>query len=137
MPMPKHTQRGGPSATGPTQRMLRVGEMIRHRMAELLSRGDIHDDVIASHLITIPEVRISPDLRQATIYVMPLAGKDVKPVLDAFNRNKRFIRAEIARSVNLKFAPDIHFRADESFEEAARIDALLRSPKVAKDLDKE
>ena len=125
------------SSKPPSQRMLRVGESIRHRMAELLARGEIHDEVISSHLITIPEVRISPDLRLATIYVMPLAGKDVKPVIEALNRNKRFIRAEIVRSVNLKYAPDIQFRADLSFEESARIEALLRSPKVAKDLEKE
>ncbi len=122
--------------TGPSQRQLRVGELIRHAFAEMLSRGDIQDDVIASHVITVPEVRMSPDLRLATIYVMPLGGKDVKPVLDALDRNKKFIRGEIAREINLKFAPDIRFMKDESFEEAERIDRLLASEKVRQDLTK-
>lgn len=122
--------------TGPSQRQLRVGELIRHAFAEMLSRGDIQDDVIASHVITVPEVRMSPDLRLATIYVMPLGGKDVKPVLGALDRNKKFIRGEIAREINLKFAPDIRFMKDESFEEAERIDRLLASEKVRQDLTK-
>jgi ribosome-binding factor A len=122
--------------TGPSQRQLRVGELIRHAFAEMLSRGDVQDDVIASHVITVPEVRMSPDLRLATIYVMPLGGKDVKPVLDALDRNKKFIRGEIAREINLKFAPDIRFMKDESFEEAERIDRLLASEKVRQDLTK-
>jgi ribosome-binding factor A len=113
------------TATGPSQRMLRVGELVRHKMSELLSRGDIQDDVIASHVITVPEVRMSPDLRLATVYIMPLGGKDVAPVLAALERNTRYIRGEVARAVNLKFAPDIRFRRDETFEEAARIDRLL------------
>jgi ribosome-binding factor A len=122
--MSKHKSRPDAGA-GPSQRMLRVGELIRHKLAELLARGEIHDDVIASHVITIPEVRMSPDLKLATIYVMPLGGQDVKPVLEALTRNARFIRGEIARTVNLKFAPEIRFRYDETFEEAARIDRLL------------
>jgi ribosome-binding factor A len=124
------------SAKGPSQRMLRVGELIRHRVAELLVRGDIHDDVIASHTITIPEVRISPDLKLATVYVMPLGGKDVKPVIEALTRNKKFIRAEVAHVLNLRYAPDIRFREDETFEEATRIDRLLDSPKVRQDVEK-
>jgi ribosome-binding factor A len=116
--------------------MLRVGELIRHRLAELLVRGDIHDDVIASHSITIPEVRISPDLKVATVYVMPLGGKDVKPVIEALTRNKKFIRAEVAHALNLRYAPDIRFREDETFEEATRIDRLLDSPKVRQDVEK-
>ena len=124
------------SQQGPSQRQLRVGELIRHAFAEMLSRGDIQDDVIASHVITVPEVRMSPDLRLATIYVMPLGGKDVKPVLGALDRNKKFIRGEIAREINLKFAPDIRFMKDESFEEAERIDRLLASEKVRQDLTK-
>ena len=124
------------AATGPSQRMLRVGELVRHKVASLLSRGEIHDDVLAAHVITIPEVRMSPDLKLATVYVMPLGGKDIKPVLAAFERNKRFIRGEIAQTVNLKFSPDVRFREDESFAEATRIDRLLDSPKVKQDLDK-
>jgi ribosome-binding factor A len=123
-------------STGPSQRQLRVGELIRHAFAEMLARGEIHDDVIASHVVTIPEVRMSPDLRLATIYVMPLGGKDVKPVLEALGRHKKYIRGEIAHEINLKFAPDIRFMKDESFEEAERIDRLLASEKVRQDLTK-
>jgi ribosome-binding factor A len=121
---------------GPSQRQLRVGELIRHALAEMLTRGEIYDDVLASHLVTIPEVRVSPDLRLATIYVMPLGGKDVQPVLAALERHKKYIRGEIAQEVNLKFAPDIRFMRDESFEEAERIDRLLASDKVRQDLAK-
>jgi ribosome-binding factor A len=122
--------------TGPSQRQLRVGELIRHALAELLTRGEIHDQVLASHLLTIPEVRMSPDLRLATIFVMPLGGKDLGPVLAALESHKRFIRGEVARAVNLKFAPDVRFLADESFDQALRIDRLLASDKVRQDLDK-
>jgi ribosome-binding factor A len=121
---------------GPSQRQLRVGELVRHALAEMLTRGDIHDDVLAQHVVTIPEVRMSPDLRLATIFVVPLGGKDVKPVLAALDRHKKYIRGEVARAVNLKFAPDIRFLEDESFDEVRRIDEILRSPKVAQDLKK-
>jgi ribosome-binding factor A len=103
-------------------------------MADMLTRGEVHDPVIEGHLITIPEVRMTPDLRFATIYVMPLGGRDVNDVVAALERNKRFLRGEIARRINLKFAPDIRFRADERFVEAERIEKLLRSPKVKRDL---
>lgn len=128
--------RGGASAKGPSQRMLRVGELIRHKVAEMLVRGDIHDDVIASHSITIPEVRLSPDLKLATVYVMPLGGKDIRPVIEALNRNKKYIRAEVAHTLDLRYAPDLRFREDETFEEATRIDRLLDSPKVKQDVEK-
>jgi ribosome-binding factor A len=121
----------------PSQRQLRVGELIRHKLAEMLSRGEIHDDVLASHVVTIPEVRLSPGLKLATAYVIPLGGTDTEAVLEALTRHKRYIRAEIAHAVNLKFAPDIRFRSDETFTEASRIDALLASPKVRRDLDKD
>ena len=129
-------RRSSEKSSGPTQRQLRVGELVRHALAEMLTRGEIHDDVLASYLVTIPEVRMSPDLRLATIYVMPLGGKDVQPVIAALERNKRYIRGEVAAAVNLKFAPDIRFMADETFEEANRIDQLLASEKVRRDLDK-
>jgi ribosome-binding factor A len=122
--------------SAPSQRQLRVGELVRHALAEMLARGEIHDEVLASHLVTIPEVRMSPDLRLATIYVMPLGGKDIAPVLAALDRNRKYIRGEVAHAVNLKFAPDIRFLADETFDEAARIDRLLASEKVRQDLDK-
>jgi ribosome-binding factor A len=124
-------------AAAPSQRQLRVGELIRHKLAEMLARGDIHDDVLASHVITVPEVRLSPDLKLATAYVIPLGGEATEEVLKALDRHKRFIRAEIAHAINLKFAPDIRFRRDETFEEASRIDSLLASPKVRQDLDEE
>lgn len=120
---------------GPSQRQLRVGEVIRHSLAEALARAEIHDDVLASHVVTIPEVRMSPDLKLATIYVMPLGGKDTAAVLAALERNSRYIRGLVARAVNLKFAPQVRFREDETFEEASRIDALLASPRVRQDTE--
>jgi ribosome-binding factor A len=122
------------SATGPSQRALRVGELVRHAVAEMLSRGDVHDPVLEGHLVTVPEVRMSPDLRLATIYVMPLGGKDANAVIEALERNKRYLRGEISHRVNLKFAPDIRFRIDERFDEAERIQKLLRTPEVRRDL---
>ena len=119
---------------GGSQRQLRVGELVRHAMSDLLTRGEVHDPVLEGHLITVPEVRMSPDLRLATIYIMPLGGKDIDEVLEALERNKRYLRGEIARRVNLKFAPDIRFRLDERFDEAERIEKLLRTPQVQRDL---
>jgi ribosome-binding factor A len=125
------------SGPGGSQRQLRVGELVRHAVAELLMRGDVHDPVIEGHLITVPEVRMTPDLRLATIYIMPLAGRDSDQVIAAFERNKKFMRTEIAHRINLKFAPDIRFRIDDRFAEADRIDKLLRSPAVKRDLEDE
>ncbi len=119
--------------TGPSQRQQRVAELIRHALAEVLSRGDIQDDVLTKNVITIPEVRMSPDLKLATAYVMPLGGRELDAVLKALEKNRKLLRQEVARRVNLKFAPDLRFRRDESFDEAARIDALLRSERVARD----
>ena len=121
---------------GASQRQLRVAEMIRHSLAEVLSRGEIHDDVLSAHVVTIPEVRMSPDLKLATVYVMPLGGKDTAAVLKALERNSRYIRGVVARAVNLKFAPQVRFLEDETFEEASRIDALLASPRVRQDTEK-
>jgi ribosome-binding factor A len=118
-----------------SQRQLRVGELVRHALAEMLTRGAVHDPVIQGHLITVPEVRMTADLRLATIYVVPLGGRDAQAVLTALERNKRFLRGEIARRINLKFAPDIRFRIDERFDEAERIEKLLRTPAVQRDLD--
>ena len=132
--MPRHHPRDH-SASGPSQRQLRVGELIRHALAEMLSRGDIHDPTIEAHMITVPEVRMTADLRLATVYVMPLGGKDAKEVVTALERNKKFLRGEIAHRVNLKFAPDIRFRVDERFDEAERIEKILRTPEVRRDLE--
>src|SRR5450631_2212360 len=129
-----HRDSGTP---GGSQRQLRVGELVRHAMAEMLTRGDVHDPVIEGHLITVPEVRMSTDLRLATIYIMPLAGRDADEVVAAFERHRKFLRGEIGHRVNLKFAPDIRFRIDERFAEAERIEKLLRSPAVKKDLEKD
>jgi ribosome-binding factor A len=126
----KHKQKGESS-----QRQLRVGELIRHALAEMLSRGDVHDPVVEGHMITVPEVRMTADLRLATVYVMPLGGRDAEPVVAALERNKKFLRGEIARRVNLKFAPEIRFRVDERFDEAERIEKILRTPAVKRDLD--
>ena len=124
------------SAKGPSQRMLRIGELIRHKISELLARGDIHDDVITGHSITIPEVRIAPDLKLATVYVMPLGGSNMKPVIEALTRNKKYIRTEVAHTLNLRYAPDLRFLEDKTFEEATRIDRLLDSPHVRQDVEK-
>ena len=121
---------------GPSQRQQRVAELVRHALAEVLARGDLQDPVLTTHVVTIPEVRMSPDLRLATAYVMPLGGEDEPEVLKALERNKKHLRQEVAHRVNLKFAPDLRFLRDESFDEAARIDALLRSEKVQRDLAK-
>jgi ribosome-binding factor A len=125
-----------PTQRGPSQRQLRVGELIRHAIADMLARGEVHDPVIETHLVTVPEVRMAPDLRLATVYVMPLGGRDAKDVLEALERNKRYLRGEVARRVNLKFSPDLRFRFDDRFAEAERIEKLLRSPEVSRDLDR-
>ncbi len=133
--MPRHNRREQTSA--PSQRALRVGELVRHALADMLTRGEIHDPVIETHMITVPEVRMSPDLRLATVYVMPLAGRDAADVIAALDRNKRFLRGELGRRVNLKFAPDLRFHIADRFDEAARIEKLLQSPAVQRDLGKE
>ena len=125
------------SGAQPSQRMLRVAELVRHAVANLIARGAINDPVIETHVVTVPRVKMSPDLKLATVYVMPLGGKDVDEVLAALERHKKFLRAEVAHQVNLKFAPDVRFKADSSFDNAARIDALLRAPEVRRDLDKQ
>jgi ribosome-binding factor A len=134
--MPRHHRHDRSVSGGGSQRQLRVGEIIRHALAEMLTRGDVHDPVIEGHLITVPEVRMTPDLRLATVYVMPLGGRDAQEVVAALDRNKKFLRGETARRVNLKFAPDLRFRIDERFDEAERIEKLLRTPAVRRDLDK-
>jgi ribosome-binding factor A len=121
--------------SGGSQRQLRVGELVRHALADMLTRGEVHDPVIEGHLITVPEVQMTADLRLATIYVMPLGGRDTDAVLAALERNNRYLRGEIAHRVNLKFAPELRFRIDERFEEAERIEKLLRTPAVRRDLE--
>lgn len=130
--MPSHHKKS--AAPGGSQRQLRVGETVRHAIAEILSQGNVHDPDLEGHIITVPEVRMSPDLKLATVYVMPLGGRDTGAVLAALERNKKFLRGEVAHRVNLKFAPDLRFRADERFDEAERIEKLLRTPAVQRDL---
>jgi ribosome-binding factor A len=118
----------------PSQRMLRVAELIRHSMAELLTRGAINDPVLEGRVVTVPRVKMSPDLKLASVYVMPLGGKAATEVIAALDRHKKYLRTEIAHRINLKFAPDIRFKIDDSFDNVAKIDALLNSDKVKQDL---
>jgi ribosome-binding factor A len=130
--MPRHHRKS--TAPGGSQRQLRVGETVRHALAEILAHGNVHDPDLEGHIITVPEVRMSPDLKLATIYVMPLGGRDTEVIIEALNRNKKFLRGEVAHRVNLKFAPDLRFRVDDRFDEAERIEKLLRTPEVRRDL---
>jgi len=114
---------------------LKVGEVIRHALAEIFVRGEVMDEVVSKHSLTVPEVRMTPDLKLATAYVMPLGGGEAEEVVAHLEKHKRFLRGEVAKRVNLKFMPELRFKVDVSFEESARIDALLASPQVARDLD--
>jgi ribosome-binding factor A len=124
------------STSGSSQRMLRVGELVRHALADLLTRQEVRDPVIAGHTITVPEVRMTADLKLATVYVMPLGGRDGEAVVEALERNKKFLRGALAKRIDMKFMPELRFRIDDRFEEAERIEKLLRSPQVVRDLDK-
>ena len=115
-------------------RLLKVGERVRHILAELLARGEAHDEVLRAHNISVTEVRMSPDLRNAKVYVKPLLGEDEDVVLKALRTNTAFFQREVAQRLGLKFAPKLQFRADESFDEASRIEELLDDPKVRRDL---
>lgn len=116
-------------------RVLKVGERVRHILSELLARGEVHDDVVSASHIAVTEVRMTPDLRHATAYVKPLLGAGDDDVVHALRQNTAFLQREVAQRLGLKFAPKLNFREDESFAEADRIEALLRDPKVARDLD--
>ena len=124
-----------PETAAPSQRGLRVGELIRHALAEVLQRGDVHDPAFEGTIVTVPEVRMTPDLKTATVYVVPLGGKNGEAILEAFERNSRYLRGVVAKKVNLRSAPTLRFRLDQSFDEGERIDALLRRPEVKRDLD--
>ena len=117
-----------------SHRLERVGELIRHAIADIFARGEVRDDALESHPVTIPSVRMSPDLKLATILVMPLGGEGAEATVEALDRHKKELRALIARRINLKFAPDLRFALDRTFDAQARMDALLRSPAVARDL---
>ena len=119
---------------GRSVRLLRVGEQVRHALSDILMRGDVHDEVLASHPVSVTEVRMSPDLRHATVFVKPLLGADEQAVLKALRVHDRYLKTEVAHRVNNKYAARLKFLLDESFDEGSHIDSLLRSPKVAADL---
>jgi ribosome-binding factor A len=122
---------------GRSVRLLRVGEQVRHVLSELLQRGEVHDDVLQSHLVSVTEVRMSPDLRHATVFVKPLLGQDEEVVLKALRQNTAFFQREVAQRVRTKYAAKLKFRADESFDEGSHIDRILRTGHVAQDLGEE
>jgi len=125
------------TAEGRSVRVLRVGEQVRHVLSEILARGDVHDETLQSHLVSVTEVRMSPDLRHATAFVMPLLGQDVDVVLKALRTHTAFLQREVAGRVRTKYAAKLKFLADESFDQGSHIDRLLRAPKVAQDIDKQ
>ncbi len=122
------------SPEGRSVRLLRVGEQVRHVLSDVLMRGDVHDAVLAAHSVSVTEVRMSPDLRHATVFIKPLLGADEAAVLKALRTNTAYLQREVAGRINLKYAAKLKFLVDESFDEGGRIDALLRDPKVARDL---
>ena len=122
---------------GRSVRLLRVGEQVRHVLSDILVRGDVHDETLASHFVSITEVRMSPDLRYAIVFVKPLLGQDEEAVLKALRTNTAFLQREVANRVRVKYAAKLKFRADESFDEGGKIDAILRSKHVAQDLGEE
>jgi ribosome-binding factor A len=125
------------TAEGRSVRLLRVGEQVRHVLSEILSRGDVHDEVLQSHLVSVTEVRMSPDLRHATVFVKPLLGQDEEVVVKALRTHTAFLQREVAHRVRMKYAAKLKFLADESFDEGSHIDRLLRSEHVAQDLGDE
>lgn len=133
----QHASSSQDRGEGRSVRTLKVGEAMRHVLADVLARGTLRDDVLDRHIVSISEVRVSPDLRHATAYIMPVGvtPAEQEAVLKALNNHSKQLKGEMARRVNTKYAAEIHFRVDESYAEAARIDALLRSPQVARDLE--
>ena len=122
---------------GKSVRLLRVGEQVRHALSEILMRGDVHDETLAKHMVSVTEVRMSPDLRHATVFVKPLLGQNEETVLKALRTNTAYLQSEVARRVNTRYAAKLKFLADESFDEGSHIDTLLRKPDVARDLAKD
>lgn len=123
--------------TGPSQRMLRVGELVRHALSGVFARGEIEDPLLQGKVITVPEVRMTPDLKLANAYIMPLGGEGAEEIVEALNRHHRFIRGRVAPALDLKFAPDLRFFVDNTFDEFGKIDALLRSDRVQRDIHKD
>ena len=133
----KRAGKGRHEAQGPSQRQLRAGELVRHALADILRQGDLHDEALEMASVTVTEVRLSPDLRHATCFVQSLGGVHAGEVLEALNRHARFLRGKLGREIDLKFTPDLRFVHDESFDEAARMDALFNSPVVRRDIEGE
>ena len=121
-------------STGPTQRQLRVGEALRHALAEVLRRGEIRDPDLAGISVTITQVKPSPDMRHATVFCEPLGGKNAKAIVAALNKHKGYLRGEMGRLITMKFTPELRFLEDESFAEAQKIETLLKSSRVQQDL---
>jgi ribosome-binding factor A len=132
--MKKHTGAGRGAPAGPSQRQLRAGELIRHALVEILREEEIADPDLAGVSVTVTEVRMSPDLRHAFAFIEPLGGQEAERVVAGLNRHARFLRGRLGREIDMKFTPDLKFAHDESFTEAARMDALFRDPRVARDL---
>lgn len=118
-------------------RLLKVGERVRHVLSDIFTRQQVHDDTLSAHSVSVTEVRMSPDLRQAKVYVKPLLGSDEELVLTALRQNTAYLQKEVARALKLKYAAKLRFLIDESFEEADRIERLLSDPRVARDLDQD
>jgi len=131
------TRRKTSSPHGPSQRQLRVGEMLRHALADVLRRADIRDPDLAGVSVTITQVKPSPDMRYATVFCEPLGGKNAKAIIAALNRSARYLRGEMGQLIDLKFTPDLRFVEDESFAEAQKIETLLKSERVRQDLAKD
>ncbi len=119
---------------GPSQRQLRVGEMLRHALSEILARADIRDPDLDGVSVTITQVKPSPDMRYATVYCEPLGGQNAKPIIAALNRHKGYLRGEMGHRIAIKFTPELRFVEDDSFAEALKIETILRSPEVQRDL---
>lgn len=134
--MPARSDAGGTDAKGQERsvRLLRVGEAVRHALSDILARGEVHDDVLSSHPTSVTEVRMSPDLRHATVFVKPLLGRNEEAVLKALRTNTAYLQSEVARRVNGKYAAKLKFLSDESFDEGSHIESVLRRPDVARDL---
>jgi ribosome-binding factor A len=115
-------------------RTLRVGEQVRHILSEILQRGEVHDETLAKHMVSVTEVRMSPDLRHATVFVKPLLGRDEEAVIKALRTNTAFLQREVAHRIKMRYAAKLKFLPDQSFDEGSHIDALLRAPAVARDL---
>jgi ribosome-binding factor A len=124
------------TSAGPSQRQLRVGEQVRHALSDVLQRGEVRDDLIEKTVLSVSEVRMSPDLKIATAFVAPLGAADDAAVIDALNRNSKFIRGRVTPLLRqMKYMPEFRFRLDTSYDNMTKIDRLLRSPEVARDLD--